>query len=84
MKRVIAIAAFTAVALALGLAGEASAKDTKAIEQTLMKLEHDWTDALLKKDTATIGKLLADNWGGIGALGSSTKAQYLASITSGD
>jgi ketosteroid isomerase-like protein len=84
MKRLVAIAAFTAAVVALGLAGEATAKDVKTIEQNVMKLEHDWTDALLKSDVATVGKILADDWVGVGPFGTVTQAQYLADIKSGD
>jgi ketosteroid isomerase-like protein len=84
MKRVVAIAALTAAAIALGLAGEARAKDSQTVEQTLMQLERDWTAALLKNDGAALGKILADSWGAQGTLGATTKAQYLAALKSGD
>jgi ketosteroid isomerase-like protein len=84
MKRVVAIAGLTAAAFALGLAGEARAKDAKTVEQTLMQFERDWTDAVLKKDTAVLGKILADDWIGLGPSGTTTKAQLLADVKSGE
>jgi ketosteroid isomerase-like protein len=84
MKRFVTSAAFTAAAIALGLAGVATAQGTKTVEQTLMQMERDWTDAVLKKDTAALGKILADDWVGLGPSGASTKAQSLAELKSGD
>jgi ketosteroid isomerase-like protein len=81
MKRIIAC---TTAALALGLAGQARAKDAKSVEQTLIQLEHAWTDAVVKNDTAALGKILGDDWVGIGASGPTTKAQLLADLKSGD
>lgn len=84
MKRLVAVAVFTAAAIALGLPGEARAKDTKTVEQTLMQMERDWTDALLKQDTAALGKILAVDWTALSSFGTNTQAQYLADIKSGD
>jgi ketosteroid isomerase-like protein len=81
MKRVVVL---TAAAIALGLSGEARAKDAKTVEQTLMQIERDWTDALLKQNAEAVGKLLASDWTSIGSFGPNTQAQYLASIKSGD
>jgi ketosteroid isomerase-like protein len=84
MKRLVAIAAFTAAVVALGLAGEARAKDVKTIEQSVMQLERDWTNALLKSDVAAMGKILAEDWVGVGPFGTTTQAEYLADLKSGD
>ncbi len=49
-----------------------------------MQMERDWTEAALKKDVATLDKILADDWVGQGITGSATKAQALADLKSGD
>ena len=89
MKRILAVAVFVAAttSLALGHLGSNQGK-TKAggtsVEQALTKMEHDWTDAALKKDAAALDKILADDWVGQGSTGTSTKAQALAELKSGD
>jgi ketosteroid isomerase-like protein len=89
MKRILAVAVLVVAtaSLALGQMGEKQEK-TKgvgtSIEQTLTQLEHDWTNAALKKDAAALGKILADDWVGQGPTGTETKAQTLADLKSGD
>jgi ketosteroid isomerase-like protein len=83
MNRVVAIAALSAAAIALGLAGEARAKDAKTVEETLLQMERAWTDALLKNDPAALEKVLAPDWVGVGASGTNTQAQYVADLKSG-
>ena len=63
---------------------EAKSNSAEQVEQALMKMERNWTDAALKKDTATLDKILADDWVGLGPAGSLTKAQLLADLKSGD
>ena len=89
MKRILAVAVFVAAttSLALGHLGSNQGK-TKAggtsVEQALIQMEHDWTDAALKKDASALDKILADDWVGQGSTGTSTKAQALAELKSGD
>jgi ketosteroid isomerase-like protein len=47
-------------------------------------LTSDWTEALLKKDSATLDKILADDWVYEGSAGTPTKAQGPAELKSGD
>lgn len=71
------------VAIALPVFGVASA-DTLPVEQTLMQMERDWGQALLKNDTAALAKIVADDWVGIGSDGKpATKAEAIADIKSG-
>src|SRR4051794_14269826 len=58
--------------------------DSGQVEQTLMQMERDWVQASLKKDTATMEKILADDWAGIDFTGKTiNKAQSLADLKSG-
>jgi len=86
MKRILAVAVLVAVAtsLALGQMAEKQekTKDGKSVEQTLMQMERDWTEAQLQKDTAALDKIIADDWVGQGPAGSQTKAQGLADLKS--
>jgi len=89
MKRILAVAVLVAVATSLALGQMADKKEkTKggkaSVEQALMQMERDWTEAGLKKDVATLDKILADDWVGEGFTGATTKAQALADLKSGD
>jgi hypothetical protein len=89
MKRILAVAVLVlaTASLALGQMGDKQAKTKAAgtsVEQTLMQIEHDWTNAALKKDSAALDKILADEWVGQGPTGTETKAQTLAELKSGD
>jgi ketosteroid isomerase-like protein len=54
------------------------------VEQTLMQLERDWSQASLKKDIDTLNKIMADDWVNIDFQGKVvTKAQTIASLKSG-
>jgi len=79
MKRMIAFSVLSMV-LVCAAVGQMSDKKTKAktsgngnIEQTLMQMERDWTDAVLKKDTAALGRILADDWVGQGPTGTTSQ-----------
>jgi len=68
--------------------GQSTAKAQKAdagsVEQTVMQMERDWVQASLKKDTAVMEKILADDWAGIDFSGkTNTKAQSIADLKSG-
>jgi len=72
----------------IGAFGQTTAKVVKAdavsVEQTLMQMERDWVQASLKKDTAVMEKMLADDWAGIDFSGKTvTKAQAIADLKSG-
>ncbi|HEV3219836.1 MAG TPA: nuclear transport factor 2 family protein [Candidatus Acidoferrales bacterium] len=55
-----------------------------SISDSVKQLEHDWTDAMIAGDADKVGAILADDWVGIGADGSTeTKAAFLAGIKSG-
>jgi ketosteroid isomerase-like protein len=89
MKRISAVAVLVAVATSLAL-GQIADKQKKTkggkagVEQALMQMERDWTEASLKKDAATLDKILADDWVGQGPTGTQPKAQALAELKSGD
>ena len=89
MKRILAVAVLVAVATSLAL-GQMADKQEKtkggkvSVEQALMQMERDWTEAQLKKNTAALDKILADDWVSQGPTGVSTKAQSLADLKSGD
>lgn len=89
MKRILAVAVLVAVATSLALGQMADKQKTTkggkaGVEQALMQMERDWTEAGLKKDAATLGKILADDWVGQGPTGIATKAEALADLKSGD
>ena len=57
---------------------------TEKVEQTVMQMERDWAQALVKADVATMDRILADDWFGQGPPGgSSNKAGALAALKSG-
>ena len=66
MKRFLAVAVFAlaAASLSAGQTGDkkanATASEQSKIEQSLMQIEREWIDALLKKDTAKLGQMLGD------------------------
>ena|SRR5450755_824308 len=67
----------------LSFFGQARA-DTASVQQTLMQMEHDWAQAGIKNDTATVDKFVADDWVGIDFEGKSiTKAEGIADMKSG-
>lgn len=56
-----------------------------SVEQTLAKMEQDWVDASLKKDTAFVDRLLADDYVGIGSDGSVwTKSMQIDVLRTGE
>jgi ketosteroid isomerase-like protein len=90
MKRILAVAVLAAAAAALALGqmgeneGKTKGKGKASVEQALMQMERDWTEAQLKKDAARLDKILADDWVGQGPPGITTKAQTLEELKSGD
>ena len=54
-------------------------------EQSLLKIEQQWDEALRTRDTATLEKILADEYALVDPQGAiQTKAQELATLKSGD
>jgi ketosteroid isomerase-like protein len=89
MKRILVLAVLVTVVTSLAPAQMADKQEkTKSgkagVEQALMQMERDWTEAQLKKDAPTLGKILADDWVGQGPTGVTTKAEALADLKSGD
>jgi ketosteroid isomerase-like protein len=56
-----------------------------SVEQELIKLENDWNDAMVKRDLAALGRIVADDWTFINPEGTiATKTESLASLKSGE
>jgi ketosteroid isomerase-like protein len=78
MRRLLTILAVVLTAASLGWG------QTGKVEQTVMQMERDWGQALVKADVATLDRILADDWFGQGPPGgSSNKAGALADLKSG-
>jgi len=89
MKQILAVAVLVAAAAAFALGqmgdeGKTKDKGKASVERVLMQMERDWAEALLKKDVATLDKIVADDWVIQDPGGAGTKAQALAEIKSGD
>jgi ketosteroid isomerase-like protein len=55
------------------------------VEQEIMQIERDWCSATIKKDITMLGRILADDYTGVGSRGTAvTKVQELADLKSGD
>jgi hypothetical protein len=55
-----------------------------SVEQTLIQMEHEWSQADVQKDAAALNRILAEDWLGIDFEGTLlTKAQALRGIGSG-
>jgi ketosteroid isomerase-like protein len=86
MKPILVVGLLLAMPLlVLGQVKPAASKaNTASVEQTLMQMERDWTQAALKKDTAALDRILADDWVAIGFQGTTTtKTQAIAELKSG-
>jgi ketosteroid isomerase-like protein len=82
MKRLVAVLLMAGSSMAL--ADNAKAADTAPIEKTILQMERDWTAAGLKKDFATLDRIIADDWVAIDFQGKAiTKAQSIADLKSG-
>jgi len=61
-----------------------TAADTSSVEQKLMQMERDATQAFLKNDTAALEKMYAEDWVGIDFTGKTvTRAEAMADMKSG-
>ncbi len=59
----------------------AQTKSDKAAAKQLVQLEHDWSQADVKKDAATLNRILAEDWAGIDFQGTLlTKAEVLKQV----
>jgi ketosteroid isomerase-like protein len=69
---------------AIALLSFGQATPEVSVEQTLMQLERDWSQASLKKDIDTLNKIMADEWVNIDFQGKTvTKAQTIANLKTG-
>jgi hypothetical protein len=69
--------------LATTLFGQSN-KSKSSVEETLIGIEQDWSQADLKRDAAALDRILAEDWTGIDFEGAVlTKAQALKGIGSG-
>jgi len=90
MKHLLAVAVLAAAVAALALgqmgdnAGKTKSKGKASVEQALMQMERDWSEAGPKKDAATLDKILADDWVAQTSDGTQTKAEALAELKSLD
>ena len=80
MKQIVA----ACVLLAAGLPSTHGKSGKDSAEQTLIQMEQDWSQADIKKDAATLDRILAEDWIGIDFEGTIlNKAQALQGIASG-
>ena len=89
MKRFCAVVMLVAAAASFA-SSQMSDKQEKtkgrkaADEQVLIQIERNGNEATARKDVATLGRLLADDWVYQGPGGTQTKAQALAALKSDD
>jgi len=63
-----------------GFSGRASAQQDK-VQQELVQIERDWCSAMVKRDAAALGKILADDYAAVNSRGVlSDKAGELADL----
>ena len=93
MKRLWIIAALTSTVLVLSCSGGAGTAASTAgttvspasenVEQVITRLENDWVTAIVKKDTSTIDRLLADDFSGTTNDQVYSKADAIEDVKSG-
>jgi ketosteroid isomerase-like protein len=86
MKGILAsiVLLFTVSCQLFAQAKPAAPAKSASVEQELIKLENDWSNASVKRDAAVLGRLLADDWTNIDPDGTVvTKTQFLADHKSG-
>ena len=82
-------AALLAAILALGalerapLGAQRAAPTETAEQRTLFKLENDWAQAVVRRDAAAIGRLVAPRWVYTDESGVMNRAEGIKSFTSG-
>jgi ketosteroid isomerase-like protein len=89
MKRILtvsfAVAAFALTATSHnGGYAKRSNNGQKSVDALLIGMENAWSEAVVKKDAAALDKIIADDWVGVYPFYTLTKAQELASLTSGE
>ena len=61
-----------------------TASPSENVEQALTQMEREWGDAFVKRDTASLERIMANDWAGISWDGKTyTKAQTIAEVKSG-
>jgi hypothetical protein len=83
MQRITGVVALSLTVSLAGLTAVAWAQQEKA-QQELVQMERDWCTAILKNDAALLGRLLAEDYSGIGIRGVATKASTLAAMKGTD
>ena len=89
MKGILVVALLIAVSAAVAITQTGADQGTKAkenssVEQQLLQMERDWTQANLKRDVTALDRILADDWIGQSKDGSQNKAQAIADYKTGD
>jgi len=78
---------FSALVIAVVCLGTASGYGSaqSAAEQELIQLERDWCRAMVQRDAALLGRILADDYAGVGSRGGTeNKAEAIAALTDPD
>ena len=83
VQKAVLVVVLAALCLSVGQAQTPAAP--KGVEQQLIKMEHDWADAVVKRDMAVLERNLADDYLSIDFEGGLwTKASALAALKSGE
>jgi hypothetical protein len=62
----------------------AAAPSSEDVQNTVSQLEHEWVDAIVKKDVATLQKVIADDFVGVSSSGGSyTKSLAIQDVQNG-
>ena len=86
MKRTgaVLLIVLSAACIASGQTGNASQSTSNAADEAALKqIERDWANAFVKKDTAALGRILADDWMGQYSWGNKNRTEALAALASG-
>jgi ketosteroid isomerase-like protein len=82
-QRIRGVSVLVLLSLMIGFRPGISAQDK--VQQELIQIERDWCSALVKKDAAVLGRILADDYAGVGSRGVvSDKAGDLADLKGGN
>jgi len=86
MKRVAIVFGVVVLVLAVAVWGQTPAQPKSgSVEQELIKLEKEWTDALVKRDVAFLDRILADDYTSTDTDGNVfTKTENLELLKSGE
>ena len=80
MKTVMTMGTLAMSVVSLGFQSNISSAQSKA-EQELIQIERDWCTAFLKRDSALLGRILADDYTGVTGRGVvESKAEALAGV----